>query len=81
VSAVAKLRELDQCLPHAPTHVAAARFTWDLRNALPQIVAVVEAAEREHPQPHNYWAIDANMNETEECPMCAALAALDEALS
>jgi hypothetical protein len=53
----------------------------DVPLPIPQIVAVVEAAEREHPGPHNYWAIDAEMNEIEDCPTCAALAALEEALS
>ena len=57
-----------------------------LRNALPQIVAVVEEAEHEHPEPHNYWAIpeeqaNADINEIQVCPMCAALRALEEALS
>jgi hypothetical protein len=51
-----------------------------LYDSLPLIADVVEAAEREHPEPHNYWAIDANMNEIEDCPTCAALTALREAL-
>jgi len=41
---------------------------------------VVEAAEREHPEPHNYLAIVGDEIETTQCPTCAALRALETAL-
>ena len=54
----------------------------DLERILPQLTAVIEAAEREHPEPHNYLAIlDDEGTESHVCPTCAALAELDKALS
>lgn len=53
-----------------------------LARCLPQIVVVVEAAEREHPGPHNYVMFGGEEGPVStECPTCAALAALEEALS
>lgn len=58
-----------------------ALYGQDVRNLLPLIADVVEAAEREHPEPHNYWEIlDDEGNETTVCPTCAALTALRDAL-
>lgn len=79
MSASERLRELDAAIMHGYLRDGGGPLAT-LSLALPEIVAVVEAAEREHPAPHNYWAIDADMNEIKTCPTCAVLAALEEKL-
>ena len=53
-------------------HVAA------LRNALPLIADAIAQLEHEHPEPHNYIEFETGNT---DCPACAALDRLTEALN
>ena len=71
VSASERLKALKAL--HDPHPLNDQEAAWTLRNALPQIVAVVEAAERAFEDPAaNLW---------DSRPVGIALAALEEALS